>query len=1184
MTRDPAIFQTARQHLPLPHLMTKIGDGAFAKEKGALCPFCGGKDVWGIFQDGNGRWRFKCQQAQGAKKSACVANEPQHGHNEIGYLVLRQNLDVKQASIKYLELAVPELLEEQAKKEKAEPQTAPEPKDDRKVISMRTGDAVPPPPSSDDPKPPKKKDTPNPWHALWQKLVLNGTDRAKLKNRRGFTDETIDKLGFKSNNQSNRIHLEALAQEFPIDLLVSEGIFVPDKKSGGYKPNAQFLGWGITNKKKENGERIWDWTEPTLIPYLDEDRQCFYIRPHKGGARKPHDEEDDDSFCSSHVYCPFLLADLEAGFDGAVVLTEGEHKADALFQCGIPALAIPGITFVRNLTFREELVGLLRRFGITDVVVCFDNEVKDDPRYQDKYKADPWDRWDTPMWAEFIAIDLQREYFSSVSGDIRIGVIPDELREDGKADFDSVLAHFVKKHGPKDGTDTARKVFRQIIEEAKPQRQSRELFPSESRRIIECKLARLFYKPLVATGSDKEARLARRFQFNAKELSDAFRSTIGCYYKRIKPDKKERKGLIADAHRLSEDYTQAREKGVRGPDLRKLRNLKDAAWERVRGVPQPISDFTLTCDYKLHTADGKAIRLVKIRNRSDTGKSEPGLLRLGAAEMSRTANFRQWCLDTGRAVWKGGEKELQDLTEDMDHHSYFRDIFEINYYGFHRESALWFYGDCAPSPSGDLIIADANNIFWSGGIGYQVDSTVDERGTTFEQGAPLLLAPHDAKPNDLTAAQIFDELRVDLFNTLGNFEAWLALGILFAYAIAPELVKRGGHPGLWASGIMSSGKTTILRWLSRIWGFRELGGIRLDETTTHVGMNRDLAQYSCLPVFFDEYRHANIDSQKEAVLRGAFDRNSGSKGLADHTNRTRSAKIYTTPLVGGESSSSDAATRSRYAHINVSEKKRIGDGSARYAKIQSACKHYYKIGRFLMENRTRFAELAFEKLDLWLADKEARQHIINERVRFVYGTAWAAFSSLCELLKIKMDEDLIDFREFLYKHGEQALQDVASETFLNKFWMDIISGIQRGKIKRMFFEQRFVRKADDNTLTRVNANDKDAIEVCYIAFNPVFDEYSQDIKTRGETKPLDIGDLRRDMSKEPYFMTLPKSDQNRVHRITLSGRKTSCWVINLEKPNGKYIFPFGEDLVDALATATKTPDQIEQSLSGDEEP
>src|SRR5439155_25101473 len=133
-------------------------------------------------------------------------------------------------------------------------------------------------------------------------------------------------------------------------------------------------------------------------------------------------------------------------------------------------------------------------------------------------------------------------------------------------------------------------------------------------------------------------------------------------------------------------------------------------------------------------------------------------------------------------------------------------------------------------------------------------------------------------------------------------------------------------------------------------------------------MNRNLAQYSCLPVWFDEYRKAEIDPDKEAVLRGAFDRNSASKGLMDHSNRTRSARLFTTPIVSGESSSSDGATRSRYANIVVSRHRRIGDGAARLHKIVDDSQHYYLIGRRLMESRPQLIEQMAEQINKFMTD------------------------------------------------------------------------------------------------------------------------------------------------------------------------------------------------------------------------
>jgi hypothetical protein len=1174
MSFDPSIWQTAFQRLPLPRLMTTLGDGAFTKKKSS-CPFCdakGGK--WAVFEK-NGRHLFKCQEP------GCVANEPPPdvGHGEIGYLILRKNLNPQEAKLEYLKLAVPDILEQNEREQRRKndearkiSQAAPvEVEEPPREPSPASPPANPPTPPKAPPAPPPQPSdrSPNPWHALWEKLVLTPRDKSKLMQQRGFSEETIKTLGFKSNNQSNRTHLESLRNEFPLDVLIAAGIF--KNYRGETRPNPQLVGWGLKRRaRKEGDEDQWDWTEPILIPYLNDDGTCFYLRPHKGGVAPARDDDDDDETCSSHVYCPFLLSSSAAVIEGAAVLCEGEFKGAAVYQCGIPVLTIPGITFLRNRAFRAELIALLQRFGITDLVISFDNEVKDDPAFPDRYKPDPWDRYDTQMWAEYIAIDLTREYFGPHKGRVRVGILPDNLRENGKADFDSALSYFVKQtRDVARGTEKARKIFQKLIDDARPHRQSRDLFPSESRRIIECKLQRLFYKALVPAGGETELRLADRYRAIGEiALAKAFRSIVGCYYQREKPERDQRKVLIETATIAHRQVEQARAAGVNGSEIRQLRLKEKAAWEHVRGLPVPVSDFTLTCEFKLHTHDQKAIRLVKIRNRSDSGKSDGALRRLTGAEMARGPEFMRFCYDTGRACWKGGQRLLSHLCEDMDHHSYLRDIFEVNYYGYHAESGMWFFGDCAFGPKGDLIEADKNNIFWNAGIGYQVDSSIDERGTTFEQGAPLMLGPHGAKTKEIDLTDLFHDLCTDMYFTIGGYDAWLMLGLMFAYAAAPELLKLGGHPTPWLFGKMSGGKTTIARWIMRIWGFKDLGGVGIDDRTTPVGMNRFLAQYSCLPVWFDEYRRNNNDAQKEAVLRGAFDRNSGAKGLADHSNRTRSARIFTSPIVTGEGSSSDAATRSRYGHVSVNDRRRIGDGVVRYIKVQADCKNYYRVGRFLMENRPKFVKEMLALHEQWMSNDEIREKILNERVRFVYGTAWSAFITASRAIGGAGGEERNgmepDFKDFLFVHGQQALQDVISETFLTRFWTDVLSGLTRGKVKRHFFDIRYIQRLEDGHLKEATEGDEGSEKVCYIAPNSVFDEYAQDLRTRGESPPLDLGDLRREMAKEPYWIP-PPNGGDRVHRVRINGSRTSCWVISLERNNNDdFLFPSGDDLEQVL--------------------
>jgi hypothetical protein len=230
-----------------------------------------------------------------------------------------------------------------------------------------------------------------------------------------------------------------------------------------------------------------------------------------------------------------------------------------------------------------------------------------------------------------------------------------------------------------------------------------------------------------------------------------------------------------------------------------------------------------------------------------------------------------------------------------------------------------------------------------------------------------------------------------------------------------------------------------------------------------------------------------------------------------------------------------------------------------------------------MENRPKFVEQALAALDEWMTAPDVLKRIPNERVRLVYGSGYAAFIVLSKLIAGDGAEEravmLKPFRDFLFTHGEQALQDVISETYLSRFWTVVISGLQRNKIKKHFFELRYVTREPDGRLKTAQAADKGAIRVCYMAPNPVFDEYSQDLRTRNETVPLDLGDLRRQLSKESYWLPPPKSDHVRVHRATIQGTKSTCWVISLEQDSkGVPLFPFAEDLEELLDPSKMSDD------------
>jgi len=1201
MPGNSTTWHEARQRLPLPALMTKLGDGQFTI-KGAPCPFCGATGrKWRVFKDNTtGKYHFKCHKAQGKAKPACIANRAGK-HDEVGYIMLRKGLSLSDAESEFLKLAVPDLID------------APE------AESAASTSRVTSTPDNDDHipgiAPPKKPKPLNPWAAAWLKLPLTVNDFEKLTRERGFSEKTIRTLGFRSNNYSNKRLLEQLADEFPVDLLIREGIFKVEGRQGP-RLSGQFYGYGITDEKGNDGERKFAITEPIIIPYLNEQGVPDYCRPHKGGVRKPKDEleeldlsEDAPEHCGSHVYCPYILKELIRECDGVCVLTEGEFKAAALYQCRIAAIACPGITFIRNKAFRDELIGLLREYGVKELVVIFDNEVKDDPAFPKRYKPDPDKQWDTFVYAEYTARTL-RETLFQVEGACRVGNLPDELRIDGKADFDGVLAGFVRgtpNHpvfpaeglGETEGTAAARSVFLKAITTASKE-PTVDLWPPHAQRIIKCKVGRMYHKPLVASGGNYEMRLANRFaEYDADtgeriddQLAEHFRAVRGCYYVRKAPRKEDLADLHAEKDRLSRRITQL--KAEAEPPYKELRALyarRQAAWERIKGIPEAISSFTLVCELKVHTNTGEVDRLIRIRDAKVHGPNQSKLRRISAKALSRTSDFRTWCLGTGEAVWKGGEKDLQNLTQDMDHQSYLRDIHEVSTYGYHAESGIWFFGDSAyppdqrpPGATGPsrYILADKNNIFWVDGVGYQVTESLEHGTDFFSQKVPLLFSPQgrnkkDPPPQFGTSekpdtAALFAKISRDMHDTFGSYDGWLLVGNMLAYAASPELRKIAGHPGIWLSGKMSSGKTWIARWAMRIWGFEELGGIKLGEkSTTAVGLNRGLAQYCGLPFFLDEYRRASIEKEKEEVLRGAFDGSGGLKSIVGDPRKTRNPTALTTPMICGESSSSDSATRSRYIQLHVSTADRIGDGTARFRVIQNECRYWHLIGRWLMLHRREFTSGVTELLDLWMNSPTVRTHISNDRIRFVYGSAFAAYVTAANMLGTLTPEDRMAFERFIHKHGAIGLSDVMEETFLHQWWHDVITFLKRNPSERKYFSVRFVTIGENGHLTQVAAGHKDAHRVCYFDAAAIFQAYQHDKRNRGEVEQLSQNDLRREMEKEPYWLPFPRG--TRSHRVTINRAKISSWVISLERQdedegNGElrpYRCPFAEELIAVLS-------------------
>lgn len=253
------------------------------------------------------------------------------------------------------------------------------------------------------------------YKRLMENALLIEAHEKELIDKRGFSQETIRKFRFGSGGphlvEFEASELKSLADEKVREQdLVGSGVFIHDGKSLRLNPMLLREMNSIQEKPISN----------ILIPYFNEKEQIYYVRPHKLGF----------SGIPSDVYQAWNLKDGPE----EIVLTEGEFKAVAGMQYGFSTIAVPGISSFSEKKF-PELVKMLNAHNVRKITIMFDNETKDDPAFQGRYKDNPYDRYDTQFYAYYMAQRLEKE-----AKEVVIATLPESWKVDGKIDIDGAAA------------------------------------------------------------------------------------------------------------------------------------------------------------------------------------------------------------------------------------------------------------------------------------------------------------------------------------------------------------------------------------------------------------------------------------------------------------------------------------------------------------------------------------------------------------------------------------------------------------------------------------------------------------------------------------------------------------------------------------------------------------------------
>lgn len=297
------------------------------------------------------------------------------------------------------------------------------------------------------------------YEFLTSRGILSEDHKRSLIDDRGFTEEVIRDHRFFSGGKYLLDLQKEFTERFSEEELVTSGIFIKPERSVAVVFSSQLL-----------DNRI-------VIPYLNDEKKAYFVRPHKMGLEVP-----------IQIYHEKIFEDPS----NSAILTESEFKAAAGEVFGFKTIGIPGISSFVDVHFKR-LIEFIHKAKIKNICILYDNEIKDNPSYAN-YKEDAFKRYDTEYFAYLMAKNLITEGI-----DARIGKLPDSWRKNGKVDLDGALAQGRTKGD-----------IQNVIAESKNPKAYIADLPQEIQNILNRKLAKKYYRSNVSVDWGKYVATRRQ--------------------------------------------------------------------------------------------------------------------------------------------------------------------------------------------------------------------------------------------------------------------------------------------------------------------------------------------------------------------------------------------------------------------------------------------------------------------------------------------------------------------------------------------------------------------------------------------------------------------------------------------------------------------------------------------------
>lgn len=642
----------------------------------------------------------------------------------------------------------------------------------------------------------------------------------------------------------------------------------------------------------------------------------------------------------------------------------------------------------------------------------------------------------------------------------------------------------------------------------------------------------------------------------------------------------------------------------------KNRNLRWLADFLMAGMPAAVSNFKMECLYLLRGADGNVTRLVRLVNTK--GEMSEGR-EIGGADMlpnelyAGSEKFRQWVQSKGNFAWGGdagaGNTELQAMQWDVTEDAAYRTVKLIEYCGWHEikkagggqpARGIWFYNGCAiDGKGGPWLLPDADGIIWHEGLGYATSSK--GRELDFAHGRPTMLLKrgednqavvlpfepdksewqpesHEihggGKSREALLGGFFREVCRRFYDTAGGPGGLMAVASVLGYAVGPEFFEQlGCLPSTFIPGEMGSGKTFFSNWLMGFQGYAPTKGLGLGKGSfvTVPGLCAQLENYSSLAVWFDEYREHEITPEKIAVIRAAYDRQLANKWTPDGVQRV----IRTTPLISGETTTSDPATHSRYMQLQLSRQDRLAD---HLTWLRDNRGDFVRFWMYIMENRPLFIEMVMKNVAGWFTSKATEN--MPERSRATYALAYGTFMALVGIFESHTLTEIESFKQFLISRASVSAADVDHDKFSNVFVQEMLTAYKAGAISDGLFRVEYGPWERDELGYPWRRT------VLFMEPYGVIDSVLIHLRKANRSLALKYKDLRDQLSKNNWWVR-PENPKNPIKkRFGNVGSRSNdlAWGIDLE------FHPLGRQpttLEEMKGVVNETAPPLESMIVGD---